>query len=158
MPRKYWLLVVAIVLALTAGEAAYWRIAAGRLRNGYQAWLAAQAPRGWEIGSGPVSIGGWPGSASVTIPNLALRHAGPTMPGDVEVASAGVTLAVSLFNPTALDLSLTGPMHIRVATLPDTIVTGDETTAAVPLRRTGPLSAALHASGLRWKPPRVPGM
>ncbi|MEA2729162.1 MAG: hypothetical protein QOF70_3637 [Acetobacteraceae bacterium] len=149
MRRSFWFIVVAIPLLLAAGEAAYWRISAERLRTGYQAWVAAQDSRGWDVGSGPISIGGWPGEAAITVPNLTLRHAGPTVPGDVNVASAGVRLAVSLFSPSSLHLSLMGPMHVRAGELPDVIVTGDETSASVPLRQTGPLSVELHGRGLR---------
>jgi hypothetical protein len=149
MRRKYWVIVIAIPLFLVAAEAVYWRIAADRLRTGYQAWLGAQVAQGWDVGSGAVSIAGWPGSATVTVPNLTLRHAGPTIPGDVTMASAGVTLSVSLFNPTILGVSLTGPMHVRVGDQPDVIVTGDERSVSVPLQQTGPLSVSLHTSGLR---------
>jgi hypothetical protein len=149
MRRKYWVIVVAIPLLLLAAEVAYWRIAAERLRTGYHDWLAEQTAQGWDIGSGPLSIGGWPRAATVTVPNLTLRHAGPTIPGDVNVASAGVILSVSLFNPTNLRLSLTGPMHVRAGDLPDVIVTGDEASVLVPLQQTDALSVALHANGLR---------
>jgi len=136
-------------MLLVAGEAAYWRIAAERVRTGYQAWVREQVASGWDVGSGPVSIGGWPGSAVVTVPNLTLHHAGPMLPGDVSVAFAGVRLAVSLLNPTGLGLSLTGPAHVRAGGLPDVIVTGDETSMVVPLQQTGAVDVALHASGLR---------
>jgi hypothetical protein len=149
MRRKYWVVVVAIPLLLLAADVAYWRIAADRLRTGYHDWLAQQTAQGWDIGSGPLSIGGWPRAATVTVPNLTLRHAGPTIPGDVNVASAGITLSVSLFNPTNLELSLMGPMHVRAAELPDVIVTGDEASVLVPLQQTDSLSVALHANGLR---------
>jgi hypothetical protein len=149
MRRKYWVIVVAIPLLLLAAEVAYWRIAAERLRTGYHDWLTEQTAQGWDIGSGPLSIGGWPRAATVTVPNLTLRHAGPTIPGDVNVASAGVTLSVSLFNPTNLRLSPMGPMHVRAGDLPDVIVTGDEASVLVPLQQTDSLSVALHANGLR---------
>jgi hypothetical protein len=124
-------------------------MAADQLRTGYHAWVAEQVAQGWDVASGPLSIGGWPRAATVTVPNLTLRHAGLTIPGDVNMASAGVILSVSLFNPTNLHLSLTGPMHVRAGDLPDVIVTGDQASVSVPLQQTGPLSVALHASGLR---------
>ena len=136
-------------LLLLAAEVAYWRIAADRLRTGYQDWLAEQAELGWDVGSGAPSIGGWPRAATVTVPNLTLRHVGPMIPGDVNIASAGVTLSVSLFNPTTLRLSLNGPMHVKAGDIPDVIVTGDEASVSVPLQQSGPLSVALHTSGLR---------
>jgi hypothetical protein len=151
MRRKYWVIVIAIVLLLVGADVAYWRIVAGRLRTGYQAWVAGQVADGWDVGSGPLVTGGWPRAATVTIPNLTLRHAGTTIPGDVNVASAGVTLSVSLFNPTNLGLSLTGPVHVRVADTPDVIVTGDEISVSVPLRPIASLSVLVHASGLRFE-------
>jgi hypothetical protein len=149
MRRKSWVIVAAIPLLLLAAEVAYWRVAAERLRTGYRDWLAEQTAQGWDIESGPLSIGGWPRAATVVVPNLTLRHAGPTIPGDVNVASAGVTLSVSLFDPSNLRLSLMGPMHVRAGELPDVIVTGDETSVQVPLQQTDALSVALHANGLR---------
>ncbi|HET6307576.1 MAG TPA: DUF2125 domain-containing protein, partial [Rhodopila sp.] len=102
MRRRFWVIAAGVPLLLLAGETAYWRVAAERLRAGYGAWLAAQTAQGWEIGSGSVSTGGWPLAATLTVPNLTFRHAGPTVPGDVNVASAGVALSVSLYDPTAL--------------------------------------------------------
>jgi Uncharacterized protein conserved in bacteria (DUF2125) len=173
MRRTRWIIVVVIPVLLVLGEVAYWRIAAERLRTGYQAWVAEQVAQGWKVGSGPLSIGGWPMDAALTVPNLTLRHAGPTIPGDLNVASAGVTLSVSLLSPADLHLSLNGPVHVRAGDLPDVIVTGDETAVTVPLQsgssqpgssqsgalqsgplqsgssQSGPLSVALHANGLR---------
>ena len=152
MRRKFWVIIVAVAVVLLVSEAVYWRITAERLRSGYQAWAAEQVAHGWRVDSSGPSIGGWPGSAVVTVPNLTLRHAGPTIPGDVTLASAGVNLSVSLLDPTTLGLSLTGPLHVRGADLPDVIVTAQRTTASMPLRQTGPQSLALHASGLRLDP------
>ena len=149
MRRSRWIIVILIPVLLVAGEAVYWRVAAERLRSGYQEWVAAQVAQGWKVGSGPLSIGGWPRAAALTVPNLTLRHAGPAIPGDLDVASAGVTLSVSLLNPTDLHLSLTGPVHVREADLPDVIVTGEQTAVTVPLQQAGPLSVAVHANGLR---------
>ena len=152
MRRRYWVMVVAIPLLLVTGDVVYWWIAAERLRTNYQDWLAARVAQGWEVGSGPLSVGGWPRAATVNVPNLTLRHVGPTIPGDLNVASAGITLSVSLFNPADLRLSLTGPLHVRAGDAPDLIVTGDETLMSVPLQQTEHLSGALHASGLRLEP------
>ena len=152
MRRKHWIIAAAILLFVLAGDVAYWRIAAERLRTGYQAWLAARVAEGWEVQSGPLSIGGWPRTAQVVAQNLTLRHAGPAVPGAVEIASAGVDLSVSLLNPANLRISLTGPTHVRVADAPDLIVTSDENSLSVPLlsAATGPF--ALRARELRVEP------
>jgi hypothetical protein len=152
MRRKHWVIVIAIPLLLVAGDVIYWRIAAERLRTGFQAWLTEQTARGWEGGSSPPSMGGWPRAATLAVPNLTLRHGGATMPGEVNLAAAGITLSVSLFNPGSLRLSLTGPLHVRVGAAPDMILSGDEASVSVPLRQAGPLSLALHAKSLRLEP------
>jgi len=143
---------VILLLLVIVGEFAYWRIAAERLRLGYQDWAAALVAQGWAVSSGPVAIGGWPRMATVIVPNLTLRHAGPAMPGDVEAASAGVTLSVSLLRPMSLRISPTGPAHVKIGELQDMVVTGDENWVSVPLLKNGPRAMDLHGSGLRIEP------
>jgi hypothetical protein len=152
MRRKYWVIAAALPLLLVAADVAYWRITVERLRTGYQAWLAARVDEGWQVGSGPFLIGGWPRKATLTVPNLTLRHMAPTIPGDLSVACSDVMLSVSLFAPTDLLLALTGPMHVRAGNLPDVVVTADEVSVTVPLQPAGPLSIALRSSGLRLEP------
>ena len=152
MRRKYRFLAVVIPLLLVAGEGVYWCVAVERVRAGYQDWLAGLVSRGWVVSSGPVSIGGWPRAATVAIANLTLRHAGPAVPGAVEVASAGVTLSVSLLDPAALRISMMGPAHVRVAGLQDLVLTGDELWALVPLVQDDGRAVDLHASLLRIEP------
>ncbi|HEX4368722.1 MAG TPA: DUF2125 domain-containing protein, partial [Rhodopila sp.] len=113
MRRRYWVIVVAIPVLLVAAEGVYWRTAAERLRTGFHDWVAERVAEGWNVESGSPSIGGWPRAATLTVPNMTLRHAGPMLPGEVNVASAGVTLSVSLLDPGTLHVSLTGPTHVR---------------------------------------------
>ena len=152
MRRKHWVIAVAIPLLLVVGDIVYWRIAAERLQTGFHAWVTEQTARGWDFGSASLSMGGWPRAATVTVPNLTLRHRGKMIPGEMDLAAAGITLSVSLFNPTVLRLSLTGPLHVRVGAAPDMIVSGDDASVSVPLRESGPWSLALHASSLRLGP------
>jgi hypothetical protein len=152
MRRTYRVFAVAIPLLIVAGDVVYWRIAVDRLRSGYQNWLAARVAEGWSVSSGPLSIGGWPKAATVVVPNLALRHAGSAIPGDLEVASAGVTLTVSLFNPVNLLISMTGPAHLRVADTPDLVLTGEQDWGSVPLLLSSPRAIDVNASGLRIEP------
>ncbi|HEY1412027.1 MAG TPA: DUF2125 domain-containing protein, partial [Rhodopila sp.] len=152
MRRKYPVIAVAIGCLLVAGDVAYWRIAAERLRTGYENWVAVRVAEGWRISSGELSIGGWPRAATVAVPNLTLRHAGPAIPGGLDVASAGITLSVSLFNPVDLRISMTGPTHVQLAGMQDLVLTGDEDVVTVPMRESGSYSVDLHASGLRIEP------
>jgi len=152
MPRKRWLALLAVAIVLVAGDFVYWRLATERLRTGVNQWMAGQAARGWDVGSGKLSTGGWPRAAAVSIPNLTLRHAGPAIPGDLSLAAAGITLSGSLFNPGSLRLSFAGPIHVRAGGVPEVVVTGDDTSMSMPLDQTGPLSVVLHASGVRLEP------
>jgi hypothetical protein len=152
MRRIYRIIAVAVPLLLVAGDVAYWRMSAERLRAGYQNWIAVRVAQGWDVSSGPLSIGGWPRAATVAIPNLTLRHAGPAIPGDLDVASAGVTLSVSLFNPVNLQISATGPTHLRADGMQDVVVTGEEDWVSVPLTQSGSYGIDLHVSGLRIEP------
>jgi hypothetical protein len=152
MRRRYRVVAIAIPLLLVGVDVAYWWIAAERLRTGYQNWLAQRTAEGWSVDSGPASVGGWPRAASIAVPTLTLRHAGPTIPGDLEVAAQGVSLAVALFNPTRLSISTTGPTRLRGANLPELVLTGDEVSVSLPLLTGGSRSIDLHARGLRVEP------
>jgi hypothetical protein len=152
MRSRYRVLAVALPLVLIAIDVAYWRIAADQLQTGYQNWLAARTAEGWTVGGGPLSVGGWPRAATVAVPNLTLRHSGPAIPGDVKIASAGVTLSVSLLSPTRLRISTTGPTHLQIANAPDVTLTGGENFVSVPLLQGGARAMDLHARDLRVEP------
>ncbi len=131
--RVAWSIVAILVVLVAAAQVAYWKVAADQLKAGYRSWMTARIAEGWDVGSGPLSIGGWPRAATLTVPDLTLRHAGPTIPGTLDVAAADVMLSVSLFEPTHLRLSISGPTHVRAGGIPDIIVTGDQTAMSVPL-------------------------
>jgi hypothetical protein len=152
MRRKRWAIVLAIPLLLVTGDVIYWGVASERLRAGYQDWLAARAGEGWEIVSAPVSIGGWPRAATVTVSNLTLHHSGPEIPGDLRVVSAGLTLSVSLLRPANLSLSLTGPLHVQIGDVPDVTITADNCFISVPMVQTGAFPIGLEARNLHLEP------
>lgn len=143
---------VAIPILLLAGHLAYWRIAAERLRSGYEAWLAARQAEGWEMISGSPSIGGWPRAATVAVPALTFRHAGPAVPGDLQASSASIMLSVSLFRPATLMIYLTGATRVRIAGQPEVILDGQDDWLSVPLRQSGSHSIDLHVSDLLIQP------
>jgi hypothetical protein len=153
MRRKYWQMMAAILVLLVAADVIYWQIASVRLRNGLQAWIAALRSQGWDVSAGALSTSGWPQAATVIVPNLTLRHAGPDIPGTLSWASADVTVSLSLYHPTQLEIGLTGPQHIRIGDAPDVIVTGEQIglTAGL-LHQEDTLPLTLHAQNLRIEP------
>lgn len=152
MRRKTWILLGSIPLLLIAGDFVYWRIAAERLRDGYRGWIAAQSAAGWEIDSANPSIGGWPVSAELAVPTVTLRHQGPAVPGSISAAGAEVTLSVPLFVPTALRISVGGPLHVRVGNGPDMIFSSATNSVSVPLAASARQTVVAKANQLRMEP------
>jgi len=143
MRRRYW---------VGAADVIYWQITAARLRGGLHDWIAAQRAQGWEVEAGAFSTRGWPQAAIVTVPNLTLRHRGPEVPGNLSWASAGVSVSVSLHHPTELDITPSGPQHIRIGEAPEAIVTGDQIRLSVGPLQEDRLSLALYARALQVEP------
>ena len=152
MRRNYWIIAVTIPLLIVAGDVVYWRIAVERLRTGYRDWISNSVDQGWEISSGVVSIGGWPWAATVAIPEVTLRHAGSALPGNLQVAAVGVTLSISMFKPANLLISMSGPVHLRAADMPDLVLASEENWVSVSLVDGGWRTINLHATGLRVEP------
>ena len=149
MRGKYWVFVITVALTLVAADVFYWRALTERLRTGYQHWLAIRVAQGWKVKSGPLSIGGWPRAATLTIPNLTLRHAGPAVPGDLKMAFTATTLSVPVFTPTDLRVSFAGPANVRIGDRPDVIVNAGKAALSTPLQQAEPRPVVLSASRVR---------
>ena len=152
MRRRYWILLAAIPVLLLAGDVAYWQVAVSRLRAGLQSHMAALRSQGWEVALGQPSSGGWPHAATLTIPNMLLRHSGPEMPGLVRFASASVTLSVPLYDPTSMEIMLEGPQHVQIGAAQDMIVTADSIALRTVLIAGSSLPLTLRAHDLRLEP------
>jgi hypothetical protein len=59
---------------------------------------------------------------------------------------------VSLYKPTVLNLSFSGPQHVRAGSLPDTVITGSQIDAVVPLQDDARPIYDLMARDLRVEP------
>ena len=152
MRRRHWIVIIVIPVLLVAADTAYWGLTAERLRHGIEDWISAQRARGWTIDAAPVLVGGWPWTAEASMRGLAVRHAAGAPPGDLTWRTADTTVSVSLFRPTVMTVSLQGPQHVSIAGSPDSVVTFDEMTVAVPLLAASGRSADLHAKALRLAP------
>ncbi len=150
--RNYWIIAVVTPLLIVAGDLVYWRITVDHLRTGYRDWIGTSVDQGWEISSGVVSIGGWPWTATVAIPEFTLRHAGSSLPGNLQVAGVGVALSISMFRPANLMISMSGPVHLRAADTPDLVLTSEENWVSVSLADGDSHAINFHATGLRVEP------
>lgn len=149
MRPRYWLIALGFAGLLLAADVVYWQLAIVQLRRGFSEWEAAQRARGWEIGTGTVSQGGWPMVARIMVQNITLRHPAGTMPGAVQLAAPAITLSVALTHPGEPRIAISSPVHIRVGQMPDMIVTGEAMSAAVRLNQGATLPFSFDGQGLR---------
>lgn len=152
MRRRNRVIIAAIPVLLVAAHVTYWHVTSDRLRSGLETWMAEQRARGWQVDAGPPARGGWPRTASVSIPNLTFRHIGRDLPGELSWTSAEATASVSLYRPDQLVIELAGPQHVRVADAPDAIATADQFQLSVDPVEAGRLPIALHVQSLRLEP------
>lgn len=152
MRRRHWFVIILLPLFLVTADTAYWWVTADRLRRGIEDWISAQRARGWTIDAEPVLIGGWPWSAEAAMRDFAIRHAAGGLPGNLSWKTAAITLSVQLFRPTAMIMALGGPQRVSIGGSPESIMTFDEMTVAVPLLAAPGRSADLHAKALRLAP------
>jgi hypothetical protein len=152
MRRTRWLILVTVPAVLVAADIAYWRVASEWLRAGLQDWIDARRAQGWTVQHGPVGFGGWPWTASVSVPSLHLQHAGNDIPGEFEVLSSGITISASLYLPMEIDVAFGGPQHLRLAGLPNVALIGDHLAVVVPRRDQDPHDFDLNARNLRVEP------
>src|SRR3954469_8316298 len=125
MRRRTWIIMAAVPAMLLAADLSWWQLAVSRVRGEFQSWITARKADGWEVATGPLASGGWPYAATITVPNLTLRHRGPDLPGTIRWASASVVLAVPLFHPTEMSIDLEGPQHVQLGASEDMIVTSE---------------------------------
>lgn len=156
-PRRAWRSAPGALLATAffaaAGHTAAWFWLCGRLEEGFAKWAAVRGAEGWRVGHGPPRRGGWPFSASLTLPGFRMEGGAGLLPGGVDWRTEALTLRVS---PSRLDrLALEAPgrhsLRLGVAELPP--FTAGRLDAALPLRSSGddpPDEANATARALRF--------
>jgi len=151
MRRWVWLL--GVLVLLVGAQAAYWRLAAGRLAAGYDAWAAAQRAAGWTVNSGVPATGGWPLAATLTLPEVFIAAprpvAAPGLAGDLTWSTDHLTLRVGLLAPTRLEVLSTGLQRLRLGEGPEIPYTADSLRIDIPLDQAGPRTAELVGNDLR---------
>jgi hypothetical protein len=150
MRRRLWIVPLVAVLVVAAAHFALWRYATGQLQAGFAGWLAQRRADGWACSTGVPEPGGWPLSATLTIPTVVLQGGEPDIPGGLSWSTDQLELRVDLLSPGTLQLRSDGAQHLRVSELPDIAYATDSMVAALPLQAdTPPHAMTLTARNLR---------
>ncbi len=97
LSRRSILVAAAPAIALLAALAysAWWWYLAGTLREGVAAWAQARAAQGWTVGTGEVTVGGFPLALRLTVPEPSIADAdgdswrGPSLAATVSPFGVG---------------------------------------------------------------------
>ena len=145
------LLGAALLLALlAAGHALLWRWMGSQLQDGFAAWAAGRRAQGWQVDHALPVRGGWPLSATLTLPQFRLTGGEATLPGGMEWQAEALLLRVSLPLVDRLVVEMPGRHRLRLGTL-DIPFAADRLTAALPIARDVlPREAALEGERLRF--------
>jgi len=136
------LLGLAVLLALLgAGHAVLWTVVAGRLEEGFQRWAALRRAQGWQVQHEPARRGGWPLSATLTLPQL--RLTAPPGSAPVPLAWQVETIRLRIVPPhlRVLLVEAEGPQHLLLNGR-DFPFEAERLTARVPLPPDAPPEAA----------------
>ncbi len=149
--RRLSLAALALVVVLVGAHTFIWRGAEQRLQSGFASWIALRRAEGWTVTTGTPSHGGWPLAATLIVPDLSLSGAQADVPGGLVFGAERAVLAVSLFHPRLLTVSLGGSQHVRLGGLPDIPFRADRLHADLPLvpgARTADIDAINLRAGL----------
>lgn len=110
--RWVWLGALLVVIGAAAHSAAWWFVTS-RLEDGMPAFVAGAATYGWRVESGPPARGGWPFTATVSLPSLkATRLLGGTT---VRWTADRIDVSVSPIRPLMLELAPAGAQTIEAS-------------------------------------------
>lgn len=137
-------LIAAIILALgVGGYTLFWRIAAGRIRDGAAEWAASMRSQGVTAAWQTLDVGGYPFSFRIeltgarlasTAPNLAAEMTAPRLTAAVGVTNLHVA---TLTAPDGLSLSGEGLATLKAGDAVGTVAAASQGGATIWLRLTG---------------------
>jgi hypothetical protein len=149
-----WIALAAVPVVLLLADTLYWRLAAQRLQSGFAGWVAARQAAGWTVSAGAPQPGGWPLTATLTVPDLALAGGETSIPGGLSWHAATVALRVALWRPTLLQVDASGEQVLRAGEMPPVTYTAEQMRAELPLQPNAPSDTiAVHGAGLRAAAP-----
>ncbi|MDN3567623.1 DUF2125 domain-containing protein [Paeniroseomonas aquatica] len=138
-----------VLLLLAAGHALLWRWMGRQLEEGFAAWAEGRRAQGWQLGHGAPRRGGWPFSATLTLPQFHLAGGGATLPGGMDWQAEALELRVSLPLVDRLVVRMPGHHRLRLGAL-ELPFAADRLTAELPIERhVLPREATLEGEGLR---------
>jgi hypothetical protein len=148
--RKFWIILLAVPVLLLAADTICWRIAAGRLQQGFAGWVADRRAEGWIESNAPTRIGGWPLAATLTVPTMSLAGSGPGLPGGVGWSGEKLVLRVAVTRPDVLEIEPAGRQQLRLPGWPDIPYTADRLRLTLPLQMSSsPAFIQAEAANLR---------
>ena len=153
LPRRRGRVALGVGIVLVGVAVAHtlvWRWAEQRLRNGFDAWVAARREQGWRVeGEEPVAAG-WPVAARLVVKRASVEGGEAAIPGGMAWRAERVTLSVALLHPRLLAILPEGQQHLRLGGLPDLPYTADRLGIDTPLEPGAQIDVAdLAADGLR---------
>lgn len=138
-----------LLALLAAGHALVWRAMASQLQDGFTAWAEARRAQGWRVEHAAPVRGGWPLSATLTLPRFRLAGGAATLPGGMEWQAEALTLRVSLPRLGRLVVEMPGRHRLRLGEA-EWPFAADRLTAEMPIERhVPPREAVLEAERLR---------
>ncbi len=112
MGRRLLLGLVVVLILAGGGVTAYQRVAASRVKSGFEAWADTARADGWQVSWGAPTISGWPLAAVVNLPDF--RFSGAT-PGGPAWESQQLRLRLDLFHPDHLTVVADGNQRAGIA-------------------------------------------
>ncbi|MBL6455743.1 DUF2125 domain-containing protein [Belnapia sp. T6] len=149
LAKRVFLSSLFTLLLLLAGHGLLWLWLAGRLEEGFAAWATARRASGWQVAHGPPERGGWPLSASLTLPGFRLSGGEGLLPGGIDWQAEAVTLRLAPPRLRELAVEMPGQHQLRLGPLAGPAV-AQRLVATMPLDQ-GPIppEIRLGGSGLR---------
>ncbi len=132
--RRLLLVVLGFGVLAIGAQVIWWRWAEGQISAELGTQMEAARAAGCAVNTGQTAPGGWPLTATVTVPEVFLSchqgDAGPALTWSAE----RVVLRVGLLHPLTLGIDAEGSQHVRLAAWPDVPFRADVLHVTVPLQ------------------------
>ncbi len=132
-----------IIIVLLGTYSAWWYHLAAAWRGGLAAWAAEMHEAGWTVGTGQVTIAGFPGTLHLTVPSPSLAD-----PSGDAWQGPPLAILVSPFAPTRPHLSAPGHHRVKLADKAPADLTVGSAAADFRLNGRHIASASFDLSGL----------